>query len=65
MGPIDDKKNLSDIKVSKDSIIESVAEKILSQDKPVAVIDSQNKVVGIITPLKIIQTVFGTSKEKP
>ena len=64
MDPTDNIENLSDIRVSKDSIIESVAEKILSQNKSVAVIDSQNKVVGIVTPSKIIQTVFGTSKSK-
>jgi len=40
MEPMSDKKNLSDLKVSKDAIIETVAEKILSQEKPVAVIDS-------------------------
>ena len=64
MDPIDDKQNLSDIRVSKDSIIESVAEKILSQEKSVAVIDSKNKVIGVVTPSKIIQTVFGVSKNK-
>ena len=33
------KDNLSDLKVSKDEIIENVAEKILTQEKTVAVID--------------------------
>ena len=63
MEPINDNKNLSDLKVSKDEIIENVAEKILSQDKPVAVIDSNKKVVGIIKPAKIIHTVFGGKKK--
>jgi glycine betaine/proline transport system ATP-binding protein len=63
MDPINDNQNLSDLKVSKDAIIETVAEKILSQDKPVAVIDSNKKVVGIIKPSKIIHTVFGGRKE--
>jgi len=56
-------KNLSDLKVSKDAIIETVAEKILGQEKPVSVIDSNNKVVGVVKPSKVIHTVFGGRKE--
>ena len=55
-------KDLSELKVLKDETIENVAEKILSQDKAVAVIDSNNKVVGSINPTKIINTVFGGRK---
>jgi len=65
MEPISDNKNLSDLKVSKDAIIETVAEKILSQEKSVAVIDSNKKVVGIVKPSKVIHTVFGGRKENP
>ena len=63
MEPMSDNKNLSDLKVSKDAIIETVAEKILSQEKPVAVIDSNKKVIGIVKPSKVIHTVFGERKE--
>ena len=63
MEPMSDNKNLSDLKVSKDAIIETVAEKILSQEKPVAVIDSNKKVIGVVKPSKIIHTVFGGRKE--
>ena len=63
MEPIGDNKNLSDLKVSKDAIIETVAEKILEQEKPVAVIDSNNKVIGVVKPSKVIHTVFGGRKE--
>ncbi len=63
MEPMSDNKNLSDLKVSKDAIIETVAEKILSQEKSVAVIDSNKKVVGIVKPSKVIHTVFGEKKE--
>jgi len=63
MEPMSDNKNLSDLKVSKDAIIETVAEKILSQEKSVAVIDSNKKVVGIVKPSKVIHTVFGGRKE--
>ncbi len=63
MEPMSDNKNLSDLKVSKEAIIETVAEKILSQEKPVAVIDSNKKVVGIVKPSKVIHTVFRGRKE--
>jgi glycine betaine/proline transport system ATP-binding protein len=57
-----DTKDLSELKVSKDQTIENVAEQILSQDKSVAVVDSNNKIVGSINPTKIINTVFGGRK---
>jgi len=63
MEPMSDNKNISDLKVSKEAIIETVAEKILSQEKPVTVIDSNKKVVGIVKPSKVIHTVFGGRKE--
>ena len=56
------KDDLGDLKVSKDEIIENVAEKILTQEKIVGVVDSDNKVVGSIKPSKIIDTVFGGRK---
>ncbi len=42
------KDNLGDIKVSKDDIIENVAEKILTQEKIVGVVDSNNNIIGSI-----------------
>jgi glycine betaine/proline transport system ATP-binding protein len=54
--------NLGDLNVSKDDIIENVAEKILTQEKTVSVVDTNNKVVGSIKPSKIIDTVFGGRK---
>jgi glycine betaine/proline transport system ATP-binding protein len=55
--------NLGDLKVLKDETIENVAENILTQEKSVAVIDANNKVVGSINPTKIINTVFGGRKK--
>ena len=57
-------KNTNNITVSKDAIIETVAEKILSQEKPANVLDSNDNIVGSVKPSKIIQTVFRTGKEK-
>ena len=54
--------NLSDLKVSKNEIIENVAEKILTQEKSVEVIDENNQIVGTVHPSKIINTVFGGKK---
>ena len=62
MDPVDGEQNLSDFKVSKDAIIETVAEKILDQEKSVPVIDSNQQVVGIIKPSKVIHVVFGNSE---
>ena len=53
------KENLGDLKVSKDEVIENVAEKILTQEKTVGVIDDKNNLIGSINPSKIINTVFG------
>ncbi|GIS77040.1 MAG: hypothetical protein CM1200mP13_03990 [Candidatus Pelagibacterales bacterium] len=53
---------MGDLKVLKDEIIENVAEKILTQEKIVAVVDSENNIVGSIKPSKIIDTVFGGRK---
>ena len=54
--------DIGHLKVSKDEIIENVAEKILTQEKTVAVTDSKNNIVGSINPAKIINTVFGGRK---
>ena len=59
MDPIDNSEQLSDLKVSKDAMIETVAEKILVQDKPVAVLDSDNNVVGAVHSSKVIHVLFG------
>ena len=54
--------NLGSIKVSKNDIIEDVAEKILTQENIVGVTDENNKIIGSIKPSKIIDTVFGGKK---
>jgi len=59
MDPVNKSEQLSDLKVSKDVLIEAVAEKILVQEKPVAVIDSNNKVVGVVHSSKVIHVLFG------
>jgi glycine betaine/proline transport system ATP-binding protein len=50
---------ISDLKVSKDAIIETVAEEVLGQEKPISVIDSNNKVVGVLHRSHVIKVLFG------
>jgi len=50
---------LSELQVSKDAIIETVAEAVLSEQKPVAVLDENNKIVGVLNCSTIIHVLFG------
>lgn len=59
MEPVGSSEELSDLRVSKDSIIETVAESILNQDKPVAVVDANNDVVGALHSSHVISVLFG------
>ena len=55
---------LSELKVSKDAIVETVAEAILNQEKPVAVIDENNEVVGTLHASHVIKVLFGSRSER-
>ena len=59
MDPYDPDEDMSDMKVSKDAIIETVAEDILSTDKPVPVIDAAGEIVGALHASHIIHALFG------
>ena len=43
MEPLDSSEELADLKVSKDAIIETVAEAVLNEQKPIAVVDENDK----------------------
>ena len=64
MDPVDSSEELSDLKVSKDTIIGIVAEAILSQDKPVAVVDANNTVVGAVHASHVIKVLFGGKSQR-
>jgi len=64
MDPVDSSEELSDLKVSKDAIIETVAEAVLNEDKAVAVVDENDKVVGTLHYSKVIHMLFGESTQK-
>ena len=64
MDPIvDNSEELSDLKVSKDAMIETVAEVVLSEQKPVSVVDANNEVVGTVHSSKVIHVLFGSRAE--
>ena len=61
MDPVDSSENIGDLRVSKDAIIETVAEAVLSESKAVSVVDANNIVVGSLHPSKVINVLFGGS----
>ena len=59
MDPVDPSEEFSDLKVPADAIIETVAEAVLSETKPVAVVDQDNNIVGSIHCSNMIHILFG------
>ncbi len=49
----------ADVSVSKDAILEVVAEQVLSAGAPVAVTDSTNQVVGTVDAATMVKVLFG------
>ena len=60
MDPVDSSEEFGELKVSKDMVIETVAEAILSQDKPVAVVDANDTIVGSLHTSHVLKVLFGT-----
>ncbi len=50
---------VSSIRVSKDAVIETVAEAVLNEQKPVPVVDDDDKMVGVLNSKSIIHILFG------
>ena len=59
MEPINSSEHIGDLRVSKDAIIETVAEAVLNESKAVSVVDANDRVVGILHPSKVISVLFG------
>ena len=55
---------VSDLKVRKDAIIETVAAQVLNSDKPVSVVDESGAVVGSVRASKVISLLFGESSQE-
>ena len=65
MDLIESPENVGNLRVSKDAIIETVAEAVLSESKAVSVVDANNTVVGILHPSKVISVLFGGRADRP
>ena len=59
MDPVDSTEEFSDLKVSQNAIIETVAEGVLAEQKPVAVVDDGGNVVGSIHASNMLHILFG------
>ena len=60
MDPFDPTEDMSELKVSKDAIIETVAESVLTAGKPVAVTDAAGVIVGAVHASHVINMLFGS-----
>ena len=65
MDPGESSENVGDLRVSKDAIIETVAEAVLNESKAVSVVDDNNRVVGVLHPSKVISVLFGGRANHP
>lgn len=59
MDPLDESERLGELRVSEDAIVESVAEDILSEERPVAVVDAKDNIVGTLHASHVLKVLFG------
>ena len=59
MDPVDEAEEVADIKINKDAIIETVAETVLNERKPISVVDENNNLVGTLHASHVINVLFG------
>ena len=59
MDQVDEAEEVADIKINKDAIIETVAEVVLNERKPISVVDENNNVVGTLHASHVINVLFG------
>jgi len=57
--------DVSELRISKDAIIQTVAEAVLNDSKPVAVVDDNNEMIGVLNSKTIIHILFGKSSAEP
>ena len=63
MDAVDTSEEVSDLKVQKDAIIQTVAEAVLMERKPVTVLDKNDNVVGTLHASRVINVLFGGHAE--
>ena len=54
---------LGDLRIPMDALVDSVAEQILGEEKPVAVVDSNGNMVGTLHSSHVIKVLFGGRSE--
>jgi len=59
MEPVGSADTVADLTVSKDAVIETVAEVILNSNKPVSVVNDTGERVGVVQASKLIGLLFG------
>jgi glycine betaine/proline transport system ATP-binding protein len=59
MEPVGDETDFSDLRVSEDAIIETVAEAVLGDPKSVPVLNANDDIVGVVHSSKVIHVLFG------
>ena len=59
MDQVDEAEEVADIKINKEAIIETVAEAVLNERKPISVVDENNNVVGTLHASHVINVLFG------
>ncbi|XKG38633.1 betaine/proline/choline family ABC transporter ATP-binding protein [Marinobacter sp.] len=65
MGKYDASAEMSDITVSEDAIIETVAEPVLTAKKPVAVTGARGEIVGVLNSNIMAHALFGEANRVP
>ena len=60
MDPVDTSEEMSDLRVPKDAIIETVAEVVLGEKKPIAVVNENDEMVGTLHASHVIHVLFGS-----
>jgi glycine betaine/proline transport system ATP-binding protein len=63
MDEIDTDSDLSEIRVPKDAVIATVAEAVLNEPRPVAVIDDNDNMIGVLHRKSVIHILFGKDEE--
>ena len=62
MDPYQEASKIGKLRISKDALIETVAESILSQAELAGVTNEEGNIVGVIERLRIIKVLFGDKK---
>ncbi len=60
-----DVSDVSEFRVPKDAIIQTGAESVLNETKPVPVVDADNEMIGVLNSKTIIHILFGESSAEP